>query len=313
MGNRRVLVVGASGAIGQPLCVRLLEAGDVVYGIHRSARSAQTLRAIGVTPLAPNVYDEDEVERAFDVARPDVVIHQLTTLPKALDPRAIRKAAHATVDLRRRTVPLFARLSARAGARFIAQSMSFVTRPEGAAVQDESAPLWLDGPRELANTNDAIRALEEATLEASGLALRYGFFYGLGTWYARGSALTDMVRKRMFPIAGRGEGLSSFVHIDDAVDATVRAVGRGASGIYNVCDDEPVSQSEWLPELARLLGARPPRRAPAWLVGLLGGPAAKYYGVSLRGASNAKAKATLGFAPRTWRDGFAAEFGPRVA
>jgi nucleoside-diphosphate-sugar epimerase len=219
------------------------------------------------------------------------------------------KAARVTADLRRQTVPLFARLSETAGARFIAQSMSFVTGPEGPPIQDETASLWLDGPRDITNTNEAIRVLEEATLRGSGIALRYGFFYGPGTWYAQGSALVNMVRKRLLPVTGRGAGLSSFIHIDDAVDATVRAVECRKSGIYNICDGQPVAQSEWLPELARLLGARPPRRAPAWLVGFFGGPTAKFYGTSLRGASNAKAKAELGFVPRTWREGFAKEFG----
>lgn len=311
--EKRVLVVGASGAIGRPLCVRLRAEGHVVFVIHRSAQSAAALRALGVTPLSPNVFDDAEVGQAFEVARPDVVIHQLTALPKALNPRALAKAAQTTADLRRQTVPLFARHAARVRARFIAQSMAFVTTPQGPAVLDETAPLWLDGPRPIAKTNDAIRVLEDATLEVSGLALRYGFFYGPGTWYARGSTFARMVQKRMMPITGSGEGRSSYIHIDDAVDATVRAIERGDSGIYNVCDDEPVSQNVWIPEVARLLGAKPPHRAPAWLAGLIGGPAAKFYGVSLRGASNAKAKAELGITPRSWRDGFATEFGRTAA
>ena len=271
-------------------------------------RSADAIRALGCTPLAPDVFDGDDVARAFNTARPDAVVHQLTTSPRTVDPRAMVKAARATADLRRHTVPLFARLSARAGARFIAQSMSFVTKPEGPSILDETAPLWLDGPRDIANTNDAIRVVEEATLHVSGTALRYGFFYGPRTWYARGGALGDMVKRRMLPVTGRGEGLWSFIHVEDAADATVRAIERGTRGVYNVCDDEPVSQTAWLHELARLLGAKPPRHAPAWLVGMFGGPTAKFYGTSLRGALNAKAKAELGIAPRSWRNGFAAEF-----
>jgi nucleoside-diphosphate-sugar epimerase len=279
-----------------------------VFGIHRSAQNAETLRALGCTPLALNVADENDVARAFDVALPNVVIHQLTALPREVSPRAMAKAARATADLRRHTVPIFARRSEHLGARFIAQSMAFVTRPAGPPIQDETAPLWLDGPREIANTNDAIRVLEEATLQAAGVALRYGFFYGPGTWYARNGALSEMIRRRLLPVTGSGDGLSSFIHIDDAVEATVRAVERGDSGVYNVCDDAPVAQHEWLPELAGLLGAKPPHHAPAWLVGLFGGPTATYYGTSLRGASNARAKAAFGFAPRRWHEGFTAEF-----
>jgi nucleoside-diphosphate-sugar epimerase len=309
MTEKRILIVGATGAIGRPLSARLRAAGFVVFGIHRSPQGATTLRALGCEPLAPNVFDEAEVRTAIETSRPDVVIHQLTALPKEINPRALAQAARVTAALRRQTVPLFARLSERAGARLIAQSMSFVTTPEGPAILDETAPLWLDGPRDIANTNEAIRVLEQATLQVQGCALRYGFFYGPGTWYAGGSALADMVRKRMMPVAGKGEGLASFIHIDDAVDATVRAVERERSGVYNICDDHPAPQQEWLPELARLLKAKPPRHAPAWLVGLFGGATAKFYGTTLRGASNAKAKSELGIRPRTWREGFAAEFG----
>ena len=281
-----------------------------MIGVHRRAESAEVLRALGCTPLSVDVFDEAAVTKAVGSTEPEVIIHQLTALPREPNPRAMAKAVRDTAELRRRTVPLFAKLARRTGARFIAQSMTFVTRPEGPRIQDESAPLWLDGPRDIANTCDAIRVLEEATVESFGIALRYGFLYGPRTWYARDGGLAEMVRKRMLPVTGSGEGLSSFVHVEDAVLATLLAVERGSSGVYNVCDDEPVAQREWLPELARLLSAKPPRRAPAWLVSLLAGPSASYYGTALRGASNAKAKAEFGFAPRSWRTGFAGEFGP---
>jgi nucleoside-diphosphate-sugar epimerase len=258
--------------------------------------------------MAIDVTDERAVAAAIETARADVVMHQLTALPKEPSPRAMAKAARATSELRRRTVPLFAELARRSGARFIAQSISFVTRPGGAQVQDESAPLWLDSPRDVSDVVDAVRVLEEATLRAGGLALRYGFFYGPGTWYANDGAIAALVRKRLLPLTGSGEGMASYVHVDDAVEATAQAIHRGSSGVYNVCDDEPVTQNVWLPELARLLGAKPPRRMPGWLVGALAGPMAVYYGTSLRGASNARAKAELGWSARPWRTGFAAEF-----
>ena len=183
----------------------------------------------------------------------------------------------------------------------------------GPAVLDESAPLWLDGPAAIAGPVDAVRILEEATLRVGGLALRYGFFYGPGTWYARDGAMAALVRKRMLPITGKGGGLASFVHVDDAVDATVAAIERGESGIYNVCDDEPVAQNVWLPELARLLGAKPPRTLPAWLVRRVAGESAAFCRTSLRAASNAKAKAAWPWAPRSWRAGFETGFSAPAA
>jgi nucleoside-diphosphate-sugar epimerase len=299
--------VGATGALGRPLSARLRSDGHQVFGIHRSPEGARVLEGLGCVSLPIDVFDERAVAQAIDGARPDVIVHQLTALPREPSPRAMVKAVAVTNDLRRRTVPLFADHARRTGARFVAQSISFVTRPEGPAVH-ESAPLWLDAPPAVAGAIDAVRVLEEATLRAGGLALRYGFFYGPGTWYARDGAIAAMVRKRMLPLTGSGEGLSSFVHVEDAVTATVCAIHRGASGVYNVCDDEPVSQNQWLPAVARLLGAKPPRRAPAWLVGWLAGPAAVYYGTTLRGASNAKVKAALRWAPRSWRAGFSDAF-----
>jgi nucleoside-diphosphate-sugar epimerase len=307
--GRRILVVGATGALGRLLSARLRAQGHEVFGIHRAPEGAEILRGLGCVPMAIDIQDEQAVAGAFAEARPEVVVHQVTTLPKQPTPRTMAEAVRKTNELRRRTVPLFGDHARRAGARFITQSISFVTRPEGPAVQDESAPLWLDGPAAISGSVDAVRVLEDATLRAGGLALRYGFFYGPGTWYARDGAMGAMARKRMLPLTGNGNGLASFVHVEDAVEATASAVHRGESGVYNVCDDEPVPQNDWLPELARLLGAGKPLRLPAWLVGWVAGPAAVYYGTSLRGASNAKAKAALQWSPRSWRDGFAAEFG----
>jgi nucleoside-diphosphate-sugar epimerase len=311
MAGQRILVLGASGAIGRPLCARLRNAGHDVYGSYRSPDGARVLEGLGCIPVSVDVFDEKAVARAVDEARPQVIVHQLTTLPKQPSPRAMARGVAATGELRKRTVPQFAEQARRVGARFLAQSISFVTRPAGPPVQDESAPLWLDAPPAIAAGVDPVRILEEATVRAGGLVLRYGFLYGPGTWYARDGAIASFVRKRLLPITGKGEGLASFVHVDDAAEATVAAIQRGESGVYNVCDDEPVAQSVWLPELARLLGAKPPRRMPGWLVRTVAGESAAYYGMSLRGASNAKAKAAWGWTARPWRAGFEAEFAKR--
>ena len=139
--------------------------------------------------------------------------------------------------------------------------------------------------------------------------LRYGFYYGPNTWYAKDGTMGDLIRKRRYPIIGGGEGHMSFVHLDDAVEATVRALDRGAPGIYNITDDTPATSREWLPETARLLGAKPPRKVPAWLARRLAGDALVYYSTTLPGNANGRARAAFDWAPRPWRDGFAEVFG----
>ena len=225
----------------------------------------------------------------------------------------MRKAGATTAALRRDTVPVFLAAAAKAGARrAVAQGISFVTAPDGREVHDESAPLWLDGPDEFQEIVAAERDMEAAVANIpgiDGLVLRYGFYYGRGTWYERDGTVAKMVSKRRFPIIGDGAGLWSFVHIDDAVAATVLALDRGAPGVYNITDGEAARQREWLPEVARLLGAKRPRRVPPWLARLAAGETAVHYATALPAASSAKAQQELGFAPRPWREGFAQVFG----
>jgi nucleoside-diphosphate-sugar epimerase len=114
----------------------------------------------------------------------------------------------------------------------------------------------------------------------------------------------DDVRRRRYPIVGEGTGIFSLVHIEDAAAAAIAALDRGA-GIYNVCDDEPATQAELLPAYAEALGAKPPRRVPLWLAGLIAGRQAARLATRLEGASNEKAKRELGWRPRypSWREG----------
>ena len=140
-----------------------------------------------------------------------------------------------------------------------------------------------------------------------GLVLRYGGFYGPGT----GDFLVEAVRKRQVPVIGGGTGVWSFIEITDAAAATLAAVGRGAPGVYNVVDSDPAPVAEWLPYLAEILGAKPPRRVPAWLGRLLAGEFVVAQMTSSRGYSNEKAKKELGWEPRygSWREGFRAWVG----
>jgi nucleoside-diphosphate-sugar epimerase len=246
-------------------------------------------------------------------ARPEVVVHQLTAIPDRLEPRRYAELLQPTNRLRRETIGTFAAAAREAGARrLVAQSVSFMLRPEGGWVKDETAPLWLDAPAGLRDAVDALRVLEDTTLGTDGLegvVLRYGYFYGPGTSYGPGGHFAEEVRRRRFPVVGDGSGRFSFVHIDDAAAATVLALDRGEPGIYLVTDDEPAPARDWLPALAAAMGAKPPRRVPVWLARLVAGPAAAGM-TSLRGASNAKARRALGFAPAfpTYREGFRAVF-----
>jgi nucleoside-diphosphate-sugar epimerase len=242
------------------------------------------------------------------------VINQLTDLPAVLDPRKYDEALRGTNRLREEVAPTLARAARDAGARrYIAQSVSFMVRPDGPGVADEDAPLWRDAPRPLTDAVASTVALEEATVGAEGvegLVLRYGFFYGPGTAYAPDGHTAGEIARRRFPIVGGGQGLTSFVHVDDAADATLLALDHGTPGILNVTDDEPVAGATWIPAMARAMGAKPPRRLPLWLAKLLVGPMAIPL-VRGMGNGNARAREQLGWTPAhpTYREGFPAVFG----
>jgi 2-alkyl-3-oxoalkanoate reductase len=266
-----------------------------------------------VEAAVADAFDAEAVRSAVIAARPDVVVHQLTALPDRLEPRRYAELLEPTNRLRRETIGTFAQAARDAGARrLIAQSVAFMLRPEGGWVKDETAPLWIDAPGGTRHAVDALRVLEETTLgthSLEGVVLRYGFFYGPGTTYAPGGYFAEEVRRRRFPVVGDGSGRFSFIHVDDAAAATVLALDRGGPGVYHVTDDEPAPARDWLPALATAMGAKPPRRVPLWLAKLAGGPIAAAL-VHQRGASNAKARRELGFAPAypTYREGFPAVF-----
>jgi nucleoside-diphosphate-sugar epimerase len=310
----RVFVAGATGAIGRPLVAQLLDGGHEVAALARSPDKAAALREGGVDAVVCDALDADGVRAAVVAARPEVVVHQLTQLPAALDMRRYAEALAPTNRLRRETGATFAAAARAVGARrLVVQSVAFMLRPEGPAVQDERAPLWLDAPGPMGEAVGALDTLERAALGAEGVegvVLRYGFFYGPGTAYAPDGALAGEIRRRRFPIVGDGAARFAFVHVEDAARATVLALDRGSPGTFFVVDDEPAPAREWVPALAALLGAKRPLRIPVWVARLVAGPVAAGM-AGLRGASNAKARTELGFQPRfaTWREGFEAVFG----
>jgi nucleoside-diphosphate-sugar epimerase len=307
---RRVLIAGATGQIGELLTPALVAAGDEVFGLARSERSAEKVRELGGTPVMGDALDADAVDAAVAEARPDVIVHQLTAIPRSgINPKKLGEAFFATNQLRLHGTQNLAAAAERHGvSRMVAQSIAFAYRSEGPEILDESAPLDTEAEGDWGVIARAVAALEKAVLGGAGfegVVLRYGAFYGPDTPYCADGIYGGLVAKRRLPIVGDGAGRQAFIHLDDAVSATLAAVDRG-TGVYNVVDDDPARASEWIPGLADALGAKPPRRVPAWLGRLAGGPEFVRSMTTRRGASNARIREELGWQPRypDWRAGF---------
>jgi nucleoside-diphosphate-sugar epimerase len=304
----RVLLAGATGAIGAPLVRMLLADGHEVIGMTRSPESAQRLRAAGAHAEIADALDARAVLGAVSHARPDALVNQLTAIPRRLDPRKIVRDFAMTDRLRTEgTRNLVAAAGAAGGARVLSQSIAFAYAPgPPGRVHDESDPIISDPPKQYRRSAAAIAELERTTLEAGGAVLRYGYFYGAGTSISAEGSLGEEVARRRLPIVGGGGGVWSFIQIEDAARATVDALTREATGVYNVVDNEPAPAREWIPALAEALGAKPPRRVPAWLARPLAGEYGLLTMMRAQGASNARARAKLGWTPRyaSWREGF---------
>ncbi|HEU4392953.1 MAG TPA: NAD(P)-dependent oxidoreductase [Solirubrobacterales bacterium] len=304
----KVFVAGASGAIGRPLVRQLLAAGHEVTGMTRRDERAEAIRAAGAEAVVCDAFDADALRGAVMTAKPEVVVHALTALPPRFKLRSDYLAATNRVRSEG-TRNLVAAAHAAGARRIVAESVAFFYEPEGDWVKDETAPLFVDPPGRFGAARDALVDLEGQVAEAEGLegvALRCGTFYGPGTYYDRAGSVAEETLKRRNPVVGAGTGIFSFVHVDDAAAAFVAALDRGAPGVYNVADDEPAPLHEWLPVYAEALGARPPRRVPAWLARLVAGPDLAGAALEMRGASNAKAKRELAWEPGhpSWRQGF---------
>lgn len=305
----RIFIAGATGAVGQPLVRRLVADGHEVTGMTRTQAKTQLLRGLAATPVVADALDRDAVTAAVLAARPEVVVHQLTAISTMK--RNIDAAFETTNRLRTEGTDNLIAAAQEAGARlFVAQSFAaWVYARQGGPVKAEDDPLDNDPPKSVLATSAAIRHVEEAVTGAAGLdgvVLRYGGFYGPGTGITRGGEMLEIVEKRRFPVVGDGRAVWSFIHIEDAAEATIAAIERGKPGVYNIVDDEPATVREFLPELAKAVGARPPRHVPGWLGRLLLGSGGYTMMTGLRGSANAKAKRELGWTPRhpSWRQGF---------
>jgi nucleoside-diphosphate-sugar epimerase len=308
----KILVAGASGAIGSQLVPQLVARGHEVVGTTRSAAKTGALRALGAEPVVVDALDPDSVADVVAKAEPEVMVHQLTALNGPMKMRNVKRMAAATNRLRTEgTDHLLAAGRAVGIRRFVAQSNYALMERTGGPVVDESGRIDPNPPSDVVESVAALRHLEEAVTGigwADGIVLRYGGFYGPGTGIeaAPDAVMAELIRKRRFPIVGGGGGVWSMVHIADAASATVMAIERGKPGIYHVADDEPAPVREVLLELARALGAKPPRRVPAWLARPLAGKGAVEIMTRSRGITSEKIKRELGWTPRypSWRTGF---------
>jgi len=289
----------------------LPKAGHTVIALVRSSARAQVLEGTGASTVVADPLDRDALTAAVKSSGPDVIIHQLTALSSA---RNFKKLdAEFTLTNRFRTEVTDTLIAAGRAVRIrrlIAQSFcGWPYAREGGPVKTEEDPLDPHPPAAFRHTLSAIRHLESAVRQASDInavALRYGFFYGPGTGIDTNGPIADLIRKRRMPIVGNGGGVWSFIHMEDAVRATIAGVSIGSPGIYNIVDDEPAPVSTWLPYLASLLDAKPPRKIPAWIAKFAIGGGGVSMMTQSRGGSNAKAKRELGWRPvfETWRQGF---------
>ena len=307
----KFFVAGATGAVGKRLVPHLVKEGHDVVGLTRTPEKAEGLRALGAEPAVADGLDAEALRAAVVAAKPEVVIHQMTGLTGVKSFRNFDKEFALANRLRTEgTDHLLAAARAAGARRLVAQSYgNWNYERTGTGPKTEEDPLDPEPATNQRESLAAIRYVEQAVTGDEGIegvALRYGNFYGPGTGFAEDGDLVELVRKRRLPVVGDGGGVWSFIHVDDVASATLAASTGGATGIYNVCDDEPAPVAEWLPKLADAVGAKPPRHVPAWVGRLATGEVGLSMMTRIRGASNAKAKRELGWTLRfpSWRQGF---------
>jgi nucleoside-diphosphate-sugar epimerase len=301
----RVFLAGASGAIGRRLVPLLVSTGHQVVGTTTSKTKLDQLQRLGAEAVQLDLLDAAATKRAVVEAKPDVIVHQATALAKlGKNSRNLSKAFAVTNQLR--TVGTRNLLDAAwdvGVSRFIAQGFCGLAFARAERIDGEVSPGLRAG-------RDAMRSLEDTVADIGGVVLSYGGFYGPGTSLGRDGEQTAMVRRRLLPMIGTGDTIFQFLHIDDAATATLAALTRG-EGHYDIVDDEPAALSEWVPAMAAILGAKPPRHMPMWLAKLVAGDGVALFTIEAPASSNARAKADLSWKPAypSWREGFAHELG----
>lgn len=310
----KIVLTGATGAIGSALTRQLLEAGHSVVGFVRSAAAGEKLQAMGAAHRPCDLLDQEDVGAAIRAERPDAIVHQATALGADIPYTRFAQLFATTNRLRTQGTDnlLSAALDAEVGKLIIQSFCGWPFAKFGPPAAAETHPFDTALPRQQRQACYALQYAEAVVNEAplDGVALRYGGFYGPGTAVCRGGSIVADIRRRRMPIIGGGTGWWSFVHVEDAAAATVAALAPGVRGIFNIVDDEPAQAREWLPQLAKLAGAPPPLRLPR-LIGHLAGAHIVSMMTETRGGLNAKARCDLDWQLRypSWREGFAASLG----
>ena len=300
----KILVAGATGAIGRPLLVKLAERGHEVTGMTRSESKRKEIEWLGAESVVADALDPEAVAKVVASVDPEVIVHELTSIGPDLDLRNPDKSFGPTNRLRTEaTDHLLSAARANGVRRFVAQSFApLIYERTGSLIKNEDDPVDANPPKGMRQTSEAVRYLEKAVTGAEGIegiVLRYGGFYGLGTSMdPRDGEQLEEIRKRRFPIVGGGGAVWSFIHVDDGAEATADAVEKGQPGIYNIVDDRPAPVRDWLPRVAEAIGAKPPRRLPKWLARVFAGETGVMMMTEMRGSSNTKARRELGWQPR---------------
>jgi 2-alkyl-3-oxoalkanoate reductase len=296
----KVLIAGATGAIGRPLVRCLNQNRHTVFALVRSPASSCAVTELGAEPVTADALDAASIKAAITQVRPDAVINELTSLPRHHTPAEMRAAAERDRKVRTEgNANLLAALRQAGVRRYLLQSSGYWYAP-GAGLADEGAPFAFDASPSVAAGTRRYADLEAAasgTPNVEFVSLRYGFFYGPGTWYSRDGDMGERVRQQRVPVIGAGQGIWSWVHVDDAAAATAAALER-APGVYNVVDGDPIAQHGWLPAFAHKVGASPPPQITEEEALAAFGADTVYYATRLRGASNEKTKRELNFQPR---------------
>src|ERR671918_2986807 len=282
----KIFVAGGTGAIGRPLIVELLAKGHTLVALTRGSEKTQALVEQGIEPAVADVFDTDAVKAVVRRAQPEVVIEQLTALPRTYTRQSMSAAAAFNTRLRLEGgANVLAAAQAAGVRRYLRQSVAFWAVP-GPGLADEETPLAFDASPAVAAEARVVTELEHRLLgnpNIEGIALRYGFFYGPGTWFNPGGDVAQQVRQQQFPVVGSGEGVWSWLHIEDAAIATTLAAEQGNPGVYLIANDRPLAVRQWLPAFARWLNAPPPPRLSIEdALETSGGTDAVYYATQMR-------------------------------